>query len=109
MGRAAYGATKGGVIALTKVMAVELAAHGIRANVIAPGPVETPLVAAMHTPELRAGMMLGTPARRYAAPEEVAAAALFLCSDEASYVTGHVLAVDGGFLAAGVTRAMLGG
>ena len=108
MGRAGYGASKGGVITLTKVMAVELAEYGIRANAISPGPVETPLVAAMHTQGIREGMMLGMPIQKYSMPDDVAAAALFLCSDEASTVTGHVLAVDGGFLGAGVTRGMTG-
>lgn len=104
VGRAAYGASKGGVITLSEVMAVELAAHGVRVNVIAPGPVETPLVAAMHDPAIRAGWLRAVPLRRYGQPGEIAAAAVYLCSDEAAFVTGHVLAVDGGFLAAGLTR-----
>lgn len=101
-GRAAYGASKGGVITLTRVMAVELARHNITVNAIAPGPVETPMVAALHTAEDRTAWLGSVPARRYGTPAEVAAAAVFLASDEASYVTGHVLNVDGGFGAAGV-------
>ena len=101
-GRAAYGASKGGVVCLSQVMAVELARYGIRVNVIAPGPIETPLVAAVHTDAIRQDWLRQVPMRRYGAPEEVAGVAAFLCSDDASYVTGHVLAADGGFLAAGI-------
>ena len=101
-GRAAYGTAKGGVIALTKVMAVELAPHGITVNALAPGAIETELVAKMHSAETRTVYRAGIPLDRYGTPEETAAAALFLASEEARYVTGHVLAVDGGFLAAGV-------
>jgi NAD(P)-dependent dehydrogenase (short-subunit alcohol dehydrogenase family) len=101
-GRAAYGASKGGVITLTRVMAVELARHNITVNAIAPGPVETPMVAAMHTAEDRAAWLGSVPVQRYGTPAEVAAAAVFLATDEASYITGHVLNVDGGFGAAGV-------
>ena len=101
-GRAAYGAAKGGVIALTKVMAVELAPFGITVNALAPGAIETELVAKMHSAETREVYRAGIPLDRYGTPEETAAAALFLASEEARYVTGHVLAVDGGFLAAGV-------
>ncbi len=101
-GRAAYGASKGGVITLTRVMAVELARHNITVNAISPGPIETPMVAELHTTEDRAAWLESVPARRYGTPEEVAAAAVFLASDEAGYVTGHVLNVDGGFGAAGV-------
>jgi len=101
-GRAAYGAAKGGVIALTKVMAVELAPHGITVNALAPGAIETDLVKRMHSAETRVVYRAGIPLDRYGTPEETAAAALFLASDEARYVTGEVLAVDGGFLAAGV-------
>ena len=101
-GRAAYGASKGGVITLTRVMAVELARYNITVNAIAPGPVETPMVAALHTAADRAAWLGSVPVKRYGTPAEVAAAAVFLASDEASYITGHVLNVDGGFGAAGI-------
>ena len=101
-GRAAYGAAKGGVITLTKVMAVELAPYGITVNALAPGAIETELVAKMHSAETRRVYTEGIPVGRYGTPAETAATAVFLASDAASYVTGHVLAVDGGFLSAGV-------
>ena len=104
IGRAAYGATKGGVGVLTQVMATELAASGVRVNCLAPGPVETPLVARMHDAATRAAWARVTPMHRYAAPEEIASAACFLLSAEASFITGHILVVDGGFLGAGLAE-----
>ena len=101
-GRAAYGASKGGAITLSQVMAVELAAHGVRVNVIAPGPIETPLAAAHHSAAVRAAWTATVPMRRYGLPEDVASAAAYLCSDQAEYLTGSVMVIDGGFAAGGI-------
>ena len=102
VGRAAYGAAKGGVITLTKVMAVELAEQGITVNALAPGAIDTELVAKMHSDHTRKIYTRAIPQKRYGTPQEVAAAAVFLASEAASYVNGHILSVDGGFLAAGL-------
>jgi NAD(P)-dependent dehydrogenase (short-subunit alcohol dehydrogenase family) len=102
LGRAAYGASKGGLVTMSEVMAVELAAHKIRVNVIAPGPIETPLTATMMSPAERAIWTKRLPLGRFGSVTDVASMALFLASDEGTYVTGQVLGVDGGFLAAGV-------
>lgn len=102
VGRAAYGASKGAVVTLSQVMAVELACHGIRVNVIAPGPIESPMAAAIHSASDREAWGRQTPMRRYGTAEEIAGVAAFLCSDDASYITGHVLAADGGFMAGGL-------
>lgn len=103
-GRSAYGASKGGVVVLTQVMACELAPLGIRVNAIAPGPITSPMTAHMHDPESTAAFTRMVPMGRYGTPEEVAAAAAFLCSEDASYITGHTLPVEGGFLAGGMRR-----
>lgn len=102
-GRSAYGASKGGALILTKVMAVELAPMGIRVNAIAPGPIETAMVKAMHTQESRSGWTQTVPQHRYGRPEELCGAALFLLDDRrSSYVTGQTISVDGGFTAGGL-------
>ncbi|RWG04134.1 3-oxoacyl-ACP reductase family protein [Mesorhizobium sp.] len=102
VGRSAYGASKAGVELLTKVMAVELAESGITVNSIAPGPILTEVSKVMHTVETREAYHRLVPQRRYGEPSEIADAAVFLASDEAAYITGHTLNVDGGFLAAGL-------
>ncbi len=102
LGRAAYGASKAGVVVLSQVMAVELASKGIRVNVISPGPIETPLVAVGHEPLIREALDRFVPMRRYGQLDEIASAALFLSSDAASYITEHVLVVDGGFTGGGL-------
>ena len=102
-GRVAYGASKGGVLTMTKVMAVELAPLGIRVNAIAPGPIETPLVQEVHTPEVRAAWMTTVPQRRYGSPADIAGAAVFLLDDPSrAIVTGQTICVDGGFTFAGI-------
>jgi meso-butanediol dehydrogenase / (S,S)-butanediol dehydrogenase / diacetyl reductase len=100
--RVAYGTSKAALLHLTKQQAVELGNVGIRVNAIAPGPVDTAMAKAVHTPEIRAGYHDAIPLARYGTPEEIAAAVGFLCSPEASYINGQVLAVDGGFDAAGI-------
>jgi 3-oxoacyl-[acyl-carrier protein] reductase len=101
-GRGAYGAAKAGLELLTKVMAVELAEYGINVNNIAPGAIETDMSRVAHDAATRAAYNYLIPMTRYGTPEEIADAAVFLCSDEARYVHGHTLNVDGGFRAAGL-------
>jgi NAD(P)-dependent dehydrogenase (short-subunit alcohol dehydrogenase family) len=100
----AYTASKGGVLAMTRELAVEYARKGIRANSICPGPIETPLLAELLSdPERRQRRLVHIPIGRFGRPEEIARAALFLASDDASFVTGSALVVDGGITAAYVT------
>ncbi len=100
-GRTAYGTSKGAVIALTRQMAVELADHGITANAVSPGPVDTPLTQQLHSEQFRQEYSKAIPMNRYGSVVEIAAAVQYLVSEEAAYVTGIAMPVDGGFLASG--------
>ena len=100
--RVAYGTSKAGLAHLTKQLAVELASMGIRVNAVAPGPVDTAMAKAVHTPEIRKDYHDTIPLNRYGLEEEIAEAVFFLASERASYITGQVLAVDGGFDASGI-------
>ncbi|ESR23842.1 SDR family NAD(P)-dependent oxidoreductase [Lutibaculum baratangense] len=102
-GRVAYGASKAAVNQMTLVMAAELGRHGIRVNAVAPGPIDTPLARAVHTDDVRRQWDERVPLARYGTTREVAGAVAFLLSEDASYVNGQILGVDGGFLAAGLT------
>jgi NAD(P)-dependent dehydrogenase (short-subunit alcohol dehydrogenase family) len=100
----AYTASKGGVLAFTRELAVEYARSGIRANALCPGPIDTPLLAElMADPARRQRRMVHIPMGRLGRPEEIARAALFLASDDSSFMTGSALVVDGGITAAYVT------
>lgn len=105
IGRTAYGTSKAGVIGLTAQMALELGPHGITANAIAPGPVDTEMTRGMHTPETRRAYVERIPAGRYGTPGEIAAAVAFLAGDSAAYINGQVLCVDGGYVSAGIMAA----
>ncbi len=100
--RAAYGTSKAGLAHLTQQQAVEFASLGIRVNAVAPGPVDTAMAKAVHTPEIRAAYHDAIPLNRYGLEQEVAETIFFLCSDRASYITGQTIAVDGGFEATGI-------
>jgi len=100
-GTVAYVASKGGVVQLTRALAVEWAPHGVRVNALAPSTFETPLVARNRPerPALYDRLLAATPAGRFGEPGEIVGPALFLAAPASSMVTGHVLAVDGGYLA----------
>ncbi|MEM8551879.1 MAG: SDR family NAD(P)-dependent oxidoreductase [Pseudomonadota bacterium] len=101
-GRTAYGVAKAGLIQLTRQMGLELSPYGITANAIAPGPVDTPLSRDTHTAEARADYARTIPMGRYGEEAEVAHAVGFLASEEAGYVSGQTLFVDGGYMASGM-------
>ncbi|WP_407176866.1 SDR family NAD(P)-dependent oxidoreductase [Bradyrhizobium sp. STM 3562] len=107
--RSAYGTSKAALAHLTKQLAVELASLGIRVNAVAPGPVDTAMAKAVHTPQIRADYHDAIPLNRYGLEEELAEAIYFLGSDRSSYITGQILAVDGGFDAAGIGLPTLRG
>ncbi len=100
----AYTASKGGVLSMTREIAVEFARRRVRANALCPGPIETPLLMGAREfgeigERIIEGMVSKTVMRRLGSPDEVAAAIAFLASDEASFITGAILPVDGGYLA----------
>lgn len=100
--QAAYAAAKGGVIAMTRVMAFELARQGISVNAVSPGPIDTELASTMLTPQARQAREARIPQGRFGTADEVAAAVAFLASPDAAYVNGEVLIIDGGLLTAGI-------
>ena len=100
--RVAYGTSKAALIHMTKQHAVELGNVGVRVNVIAPGPVETEMAKLVHSVAIRSDYVDAIPLGRYGTTEEMANAVGFLCSEESSFINGQVVAVDGGFDAAGV-------
>jgi NAD(P)-dependent dehydrogenase (short-subunit alcohol dehydrogenase family) len=100
--RVAYGTSKAAVIHLTQQQAAELGEHGIRANCVCPGPVRTKLAMAVHTQEIIDAYHDSIPLNRYGSEAEIGEVVVFLCSDKASYVTGQVIAADGGFESTGV-------
>jgi NAD(P)-dependent dehydrogenase (short-subunit alcohol dehydrogenase family) len=101
-GRSAYSASKHAIIGLTQSAALEYAAQGIRINAVCPGMTDTPMtvtVSQNYDPEMVKALLARAPIGRFAEPEEIAAAVVWLCSPAASYMVGHALAVDGGVLA----------
>ena len=100
--RVAYGTSKAAIIQLTKQQAAELGEYGIRVNCVAPGPVKTKLAMAVHTQDIIDAYHDAIPLNRYGTEYEIANAIYFLASEKASYITGQILAVDGGFEATGV-------
>jgi NAD(P)-dependent dehydrogenase (short-subunit alcohol dehydrogenase family) len=100
--RIAYGTSKAALAHLTQQLALELSVRGIRVNAVAPGPVDTTMAKAVHSAAIRADYHDAIPLGRYGLEEEIAEAVFFLASERASYITGQILAVDGGFDAIGI-------
>jgi NAD(P)-dependent dehydrogenase (short-subunit alcohol dehydrogenase family) len=107
--RVAYGTSKAGVMHLTQQQAAEWGEWGVRANCICPGPVATKLAMAVHTQDIIDAYHDAIPLNRYGSEEEIGNVIVFLCSDKASYVTGQVIAVDGGFQSTGIGLPSLRG
>ena len=107
-GRTAYGTSKSAVMGMTRQAALELAQHGITVNAIAPGPVDTPMTRTTHNDQTRDTYKALIPAGRYGTVDEMADAAVFLGGEPASYVNGHILYVDGGYIAAGISNDFAG-
>ena len=105
IGQAAYSASKGGVLAMTRELGVQFAREGIRVNALCPGPVATPLLMELFAkdPERAARRLVHIPMGRFAEPEEIASTVAFLASDDASFITASTFLVDGGLTAAYVT------
>ena len=100
--RVAYGTSKAALIHLTKQQAAELGEYGVRANCVCPGPVKTKLAMAVHSQEIIQAYHDAIPLNRYGTESELAETIAFLCSSKARYVTGQVIAVDGGFESTGI-------
>lgn len=107
--RVAYGTSKAGVMHLTQQQAAEWGESGVRANCVCPGPVATKLAMAVHTQDIIDAYHDAIPLNRYGSEEEIGNVIVFLCSDKASYVTGQVIAVDGGFQSTGIGLPSLRG
>jgi len=104
IGRTGYGVSKFAVIGLTKQMALELGPQGVTVNAVGPGPVDTPLTKVAHSEETRRAYLDLIPLNRYGKVEEMADAAAYLAGEQAAYVNGHVLFVDGGFVSVGIQK-----
>ena len=102
IGRTGYGVSKFAVIGLTKQMALELGPQGVTVNAVGPGPVDTPLTQVAHSEETRRAYLDLIPLNRYGKVEEMADAAAYLAGEQAAYVNGHILFVDGGFVSVGI-------
>ncbi len=107
--RVAYGTSKAAVMHLTRQYAVELGEYGVRVNAVCPGPVRTKLAMAVHSQEIIAAYHDAIPLNRYGSETEIAEVIRFLCSDRSSYVTGQIIAADGGFEATGIGLPALRG